>query len=152
MRADELLQIEYAKFAKDCPKQLSSEERERILALSNDLPALWHASTTSPEDRQSIGRLLLEEVIVSMEGNTDRMEVELRWAGGFISRHTLLRSVQTYKQLSNFDELVARIDVLRTAGNSLPEIASKLNEDGFRPNTIGPDRFLLPPRRFLTAV
>lgn len=54
MRADERLQIEYAKFAKDCPKQLSSEEREQILAMSHDLPALWHAATTSPEDRQSI--------------------------------------------------------------------------------------------------
>ena len=40
--------------------------------------------------------------------------------------------MQTYKQLSNFDELVARIDVLRIAGHSLPEIASKLNEEGFR--------------------
>ena len=70
---------------------------------------------------------------MSVEGNTDRMEVELRWAGGFISRHTLLRSVQTYKQLSNFDELVTRIEALRTAGHSLPEIASKLNEEGFRP-------------------
>ena len=149
MRADERLQVEYAKFAKDCPKQLSSEERAQILALSNDLPALWHASTTSPEDRQSIARLLLEAVIVSVEGNTDRMEVELRWAGGFISRHTLLRSVQTYKQLSNFDELVARIDVLRIAGHSLPEIASKLNEEGFRPPKRSPKFNAATLSRFL---
>ncbi len=47
MRADERLQVEYAKFAKDCPQQLSSEESERILALSNDLPALWHVTTAS---------------------------------------------------------------------------------------------------------
>ncbi len=45
MRANERLQVEYAKFAKDCPKQLLSEEREQILALSNDLPALWRAAT-----------------------------------------------------------------------------------------------------------
>ena len=133
LRADERLQVDYAKFAQDCPKQLSSEERETILALSNDLPALWHAPTTSPEDRQSVARLLLEEVIVSVEGNTDRMEVELRWVGGFVSRHTLLRPVRKYEQLSNFDELVARIDALRTAGHSLREIASTLNAEGFRP-------------------
>ncbi len=67
LRGDERLQVEYAKFAKDCPKQLSSEERAAIVALSNDLPALWHASTTSPEDRQTVARLLLEEVIVTVE-------------------------------------------------------------------------------------
>ena len=60
------------------------------------------------------------------------MEVELPWAGDFISRHTLLRSVQTYKELSNFDELVARMDVLRIAGHSLLAIAGKLNEKLFR--------------------
>jgi hypothetical protein len=133
LRADERLQVEYAKFAKDCPKQLSPEERELILALSHDLPALWHAPTTSPEDRQSVARLLLAEVIVNVEGNTDRMEVELRWAGGFISRHTLLRPVQTYEQLSNFDELVARINALRADGQLLREVASMLNAEGFRP-------------------
>ena len=70
---------------------------------------------------------------MSVEGNTDRMEVELRWAGGFVSRHTLLRPMQTYEQLSNFDELVARIDALRTEGHLLREIASMLNAEGFRP-------------------
>jgi hypothetical protein len=133
LRTDERLQAEYAKFAKDLPSQLSSGERELILALSHDLPALWHAPTTSPEDRQAVARLLLEEVIVSVEGNTDRTEVELRWAGGFASRHTLLRPVQTYEQLSNFDELVARIAVLRANGHSLRQIASTLNSEGFRP-------------------
>lgn len=133
LRADERLQVEYAKFAKDCPKQLSPEERDLILLLSHDLPALWHAPTTSPEDRQTIARLLLEEVIVSVEGNTDRVEVELRWTGGFSSRHTLLRPVQTYEQLSNFCELAARIDELRATGHSLSEIAVRLNAEGFRP-------------------
>ena len=59
--------------------------------------------------------------------------MELRWAGGFISRHTLHRPVQTYEQLSRFDELVARINALRAAGHSLKEIASTLNAEGFRP-------------------
>jgi hypothetical protein len=97
----------------------------------------------------AFARLLLEAVIASVEGNIDRMEVELRWAGGFISRHTLMRSVQTYKQLSYFDELVARIDVLRTAGHSLAEIASKLNEEGFRPPKRSPKFNAATLSRFL---
>jgi hypothetical protein len=101
--------------------------------LSEDLPALWHAPTTTPEDRQAVARLLLEQVTITVEGDSDRIDVELRWAGGFVSRHALSRPVQTYKQVSNYDELVARTDTLRAAGKTLTEIAETLNAEGFHP-------------------
>ena len=59
--------------------------------------------------------------------------MELRWTGGFVSRHTLSRPVQTYQQLSNYRDLVARIDALRGERKTLSEIAAALNADGFRP-------------------
>ena len=133
LRADEQLQAEYVRFQRDCPTQLTPHEREQILTLAEDLPALWHAATTTPEDRQTVARLLLEQVAVTVEGNSDRVDVELRWAGGFVSRHALLRPVQTYRQLANYHELVARIDALRAAGKTLSEIAATLNAEGFRP-------------------
>ena len=74
------MQADYAHFARDCSTQLSQGEREQILALAEDLPALWHADSTTPEDRQTVARLLLEQVTVTIEGNTDRLDVELRWA------------------------------------------------------------------------
>lgn len=133
LRTDEQLQADYACFQRDCPTQLLPHERQQILALATDLPALWHADSTTPEDRQTIARLLLEQVAVAVEGNTDRVDVELRWAGGFVSRHTLTRPVQTYGQLSNYDELVARIDALRAKRQTLSEIAATLNAEGFHP-------------------
>ena len=133
LRADEQLQADYVLFQRDCPRPLTSDEREQILALSKDLPALWHAATTTPEDRQAVARLLLEQVTVTVEGNTDRVEVELCWVGGYVSRHTLFRPVQTYKQLSTYDELVSRIDALRAEGKTLSEMAMTLNAEGFRP-------------------
>lgn len=133
LRAEEGLAAEYARFGRDCPTQLSVTEREQILALSQDLPALWHADSTTPQDRQAIARLLLEQVTVTIEGNTERAEVELRWAGGFISRHTLSRPVSTYEQLSRYDELVARIQTLRGRGATLTQIAATLNAEDFHP-------------------
>jgi hypothetical protein len=133
LRADEQLQADYGRFQLDSPTQLSSDEREQILSLAQDLPSLWEADTTTPGDRQTIARLLLEQVTVNVEGNTDRMDVELRWAGGFVSRHTLTRPVQTYEQLSNYRELVARVDVLRIQHKTLSEIAATLNAEGFHP-------------------
>jgi len=133
LRADEGLRAEYARFKCECPKQLSPAEREQIHALSQDLPSLWRAETTAPEDRQAIARLLLEQVTVTIEGNTNRVEVELRWTGGFVSRHALSRPVQTYEQLSNYAELVQRIEAFRAQRKTLAQIAEALNAEGFRP-------------------
>lgn len=133
LRADEQLQADYACFQRDCPIQLSASECQHIRALSQDLPALWQAGTTTPQDRQGIARLLLEQVTVTVEGNTDRVDVELRWAGGFVSRHVLSRPVQAYRQLSNYAELVARIEALRAQRKTLSEVAERLNAEGFRP-------------------
>lgn len=133
LRANEQLLADYARFARDCPTQLSADEHARIHSLSQDLPALWRAESTTPEDRQTIARLLLEQVTVTVEGNTDRVEVELCWAGGFVSRQTLFRPVRTYEQLSNYDALVARLTGLQADGQTLSEIASTLNAEGFRP-------------------
>jgi len=133
LRRDEQLQADYARFQQDNSTQLSPQERQQILTLAEDLPALWHAGSTTPEDRQTVARLLLEQVTVTVEGNTDRVDVELRWTGGFVSRHTLTRPVQTYEQLSNFDELVSRIEKLRDERKTLSEIADTLNTEGFHP-------------------
>ncbi len=133
LRADEQLQADYARFQQDSPTQLSPQQRQQILSLAENLPALWHADSTTPEDRQTIARLLLEQVTVAVEGNTDRVDVELRWVGGFLSRHTLTRPVQTYEQLSNYDELVARVEALRAERKTLSETAAMLNAEGFHP-------------------
>jgi hypothetical protein len=133
LRGDEQLRADYARFQRECPTSLSPAERDQIRNLTHDLPALWYAHSTTPEDRQTIARLLLEQVAVTVEGNTERVDVELRWTGGFASCHTLARPVQTYEQLSNYNELVARIAGLRGERRTLSEIATTLNADGFRP-------------------
>jgi DNA invertase Pin-like site-specific DNA recombinase len=133
LRAEEELAAEHTRFQRDCPTQLSPEERQQVLTLAHDLPALWHADSTTPQDRQMIARLLLEQVTVTVEGHSDRVEVELRWAGGFLSRHTLSRPVQTYEQLSRYDDLVARMETLRNERQTLTQIAATLNAEGFQP-------------------
>jgi len=105
-RWDERLPARYARFQRDCPRQLSSDERGQIATLSRNQPALWHADSTTSEDRQTIARLLPEQVLVTVEGNTDRVDVELRWAGGVVRRGTRYRPHATCEPLSNCDEFV----------------------------------------------
>ena len=61
------------------------------------------------------------------------MDLELQWSGAFKSQHTLIRPVATYAQLSNYDELVARVKALRAQRKTYAEIASALNAEGFHP-------------------
>jgi DNA invertase Pin-like site-specific DNA recombinase len=127
------LEEEYARFCREEPTGLSAEERAQIQALAGDLPALWQAATTTTADRQRLVRLLVEEVVVTVVGVSERAEVTIHWAGGHCSRHELVRPVQRYEQRSDYPQLLQRINELRKEQLSLARIAERLNAEGFRP-------------------
>ncbi|WP_406698885.1 hypothetical protein V5E97_08365 [Singulisphaera sp. Ch08] len=77
-------------------------------------------------------RCLIERVEVTRSGTGQQTAVAIRWAGGFESRHELCRAVFAYKQLDNYEELLARLGALRGAGWRAPRIAEQLNAEGFR--------------------
>ena len=52
-------------------------ERARILALAQDLPALWHAATTTNVDRKQLIAYLIKDVCLN-RGET-MIEVSIRW-------------------------------------------------------------------------
>lgn len=108
-------------------------EREQIHSLSEDVESLWRAKTTTTEDRQTIARILLDRVGVSVNPSNEQVEIDVHWVGGFNSHHHASRPVDGYKQLSNCTELVARVMELQSAGRSAAEIAACLNAEGYRP-------------------
>jgi hypothetical protein len=112
---------------------LTSREREAILRLAHDVPALWHAAETTPQDRQEIVRLLVDRVTVDVHEDSEQVEVTMQWAGGVTRTHRLRRPVARYDQLSNATALLARMDGLRRAGHSCAQIAEHVNREGFYP-------------------
>lgn len=133
LREQEQLVLEYERFQNSTPAQLSAEEHHEIRQLSQHLPALWRAETTTAEDRCAIARLLIDDVVVSIEGNSERVDVDIHWKGGFGSHHAMRRPVQTYEQLSYYDELLSRIRALLEEGKTLRVIAKCLNTEGYQP-------------------
>jgi hypothetical protein len=127
------LEEDYARFCRSQPEGLSATEREQIRSLAQDLPALWQAATTTAAERQRIVRLLVEEVVVAVQGDSERVEVTIRWAGGESSRHELVRPVRRYEQRADYSRLKMRIGELRQEGLTLEQVAVRLNEAGFRP-------------------
>jgi hypothetical protein len=133
LKEQQRLQEEYARFRHRQPEGLSEAEREPIRALARDVPALWQAATTTAADRQRIVRLLVEEVVATVRGESERVDVTIRWAGGLLTRHEVVRPVRRYEQLAGYEQLRKRVDELREGGLTLAEVAARLNEEGFRP-------------------
>jgi DNA invertase Pin-like site-specific DNA recombinase len=127
------LEEEYARFRSHQPRAPSACEREQIRALAQDLPGLWHASTTTPADRQRIIRLVVNEVVVTVRGESEWVDVAIHWAGGTSSRHELVRPVQRYEPMADYGRLVSRIGELHAAGQTLAAAAEQLNREGFHP-------------------
>jgi hypothetical protein len=127
------LEEEYARFSRSQPEGLSASEREQIRAWAQALPTLWQAPTTTPADRQRVVRLLIDEVVVTVRGESEWVDVTICWGGGLESRHALVRPVQRYRQMADYGSLVDRIDELRRAGRTLAGVAEQLNREGFHP-------------------
>jgi hypothetical protein len=133
LREQEKLNAEYEDFRRTRSATLTEEQRTLIRNLSQDLPELWNAPTTTPEDRQQIVRMLIDRIDLNIEGQSERAEITVTWAGGFSSHHQFEKAVTGYSQLSYLDELIARIIELKQTYADLHEVADQLNKEGYRP-------------------
>ena len=84
-------------------------------------------------EKQRIVRMLVQQVMIDVQGTTDRVDVTIDWTGGFTSQHELSRPVLRYSQLADYDRMISRIEELRKGGLSYAAIAEHLNREGFRP-------------------
>ena len=78
-------------------------------------------------------RQLLEEVQLTVHGESERVEMTLRWGGGHETTTALARPVAKLSQLSYYDDLVRRAEHLRRDGKTLQQVADALNAEGWRP-------------------
>jgi DNA invertase Pin-like site-specific DNA recombinase len=133
LRQQRQLDEEFEAWQRSAPARLSEQDRDAIRALAGDLPALWHAETTTPADRRRLARLLLERVTVVVEKESERVDVRLRWAGGIEQEHQLSRPVQRYDRQASYPRLVERLKQLCAERLSSATIAQRLNAEGFQP-------------------
>ena len=127
------IQDEYDRFHHAVPAQITPDERSRIMALSSDIPALWHAESTTNADRKEIIRCLIDRVVVHVRSDSQYVDATIHWHGGYVSQHEFIRCVYAYSQLSDLDSLMRRVGELRQEGATCPEIADRLNAEGFVP-------------------
>ena len=127
------LEDDFQRWQRTAPGRLSADDERAIRALAADVPAVWRSATTTAAERQRISRLLIEHVCVTVDKASERVDVELRWAGGLIESHTLSRPVKRYDLQADYPRLVERLRASCVEKLTAAEIASRLNAEGFRP-------------------
>jgi hypothetical protein len=127
------LQEEHRRFVAQQPTALTADERQSIRSLASDIPALWSAPTTTVAEQQTIIRQVIDRIELHVDGESERAEVLVHWAGGHRTERAFVRPVARTDQLSYYRDLLARIQQLRDEGLTSIQIANRLNTEGWRP-------------------
>jgi hypothetical protein len=135
LKVQRQLEDEFQRWQRTAPGRLTPDDEQAIRALAADLPAVWQAAPTTPAERQRIARLLIEQVSVVVDKASERVDVEVHWAGGLVESHTLSRPVKRYDLQSDYPQLVERLRAWGAEGLSAAESAARLNAQSFRPPT-----------------
>lgn len=130
LRAYRELEEAYKRFQQNEPKVLTLAEQDAIRQLATDVPAMWHAVTTTDAQRKGILRQILDKVVIQIEGQSEWIEARLHWAGGHQTYTRFRRPVAKLTQLSQWPELQQEILSLKAEGRTAQEIAEQFNREG----------------------
>ncbi len=132
LRAVDQLEHAYHSWLNQQPFTLTNSDRDAILALGEDVPAVWQAPTTTSADRKQMLRLVIESVIVDAKRERGRLWYQINWQTGATSEHRLTRKVQRLDEHPQLEALQQRVRELSRARKMDAEIAAILNAEGFR--------------------
>jgi DNA invertase Pin-like site-specific DNA recombinase len=129
------LEHEHAALPTRTAHQLSPEERQRILALASDLPAVWHASTTTHAERKQLLRFLVKDVTLTRRDTT--IAIAIRWQTQACTTLEIPRPLRSCDARRTKPAVVDRIRVLAPSHTDR-QIAILLNQDGYTAGLGGP--------------
>ena len=100
--------------------------KEVLLSLAQDLPAIWNSPSTDMRLKQRIVRILIREIIADVEENSREVVLLIHWAGG---RHSELRVKKNETGRGRRCTDLEAIEVLRQLAGKFSDqqIAATLN-------------------------
>lgn len=123
------LEREYALGPKPAALLLTASQREQIRQLAHDLPAIWHAPTTTFVQRKQLLRWLIKDVTLKKRGNV--IDVALRWQTEALTRLAIPRYKMSWEERQTSPQVVERVRELSPTQTNA-QIAAVLNEEGER--------------------
>jgi DNA invertase Pin-like site-specific DNA recombinase len=104
------------------------EERQRILAVAEDLPSVWDASTTTAVQRKQLVRCLIADVTLTLQATTIR--VAIRWHTDAVTVLEVPRPPRSADARRTAPAVMERIRALAPTHTDA-QLATVLNREGY---------------------
>jgi hypothetical protein len=130
----EQLEHEYEALPKWIDHLVSPEERQRILTLAQDLPAIWQAPTTSHTERKQLLRFLIKDVTLTRQDTS--VQINIRWQTEAVTAREVACRPKSCDLRRTSPAVVERVRVLARDHTDL-QVANLLNQEGLSPGLGG---------------
>jgi len=107
---------------------LDDQTRQKVLALTQDMPRLWRDAHTSDQDRKRMVRLLIEDVTLI---GAKKITAHIRFKGGATRTLVVPRPLCAWQERMTSPEVIRQIDQLLDTHTDA-DIAAELNRRGCR--------------------
>jgi len=111
--------------------QLTSEQREQLLALGEDLEKLWDHPSSPASLKKRILRTVLEEIVADTTDDPPTVHLKLHWVGGIHTEFTVRKNRTGHHDHVNSEEVTELIRELALVCED-SAIVSILNRLGYR--------------------
>ena len=125
------LEQAHAQAERDARWTMTAEERAAVGALARDLPALWHAATTTDRDRKQLLRHAIAAVDLDGVSHPGQIAVQIHWRSGTVTTLRVARPAPGEGSLKTPDEALALIRELAPT-HGYAAIAARVNAAGWR--------------------
>jgi DNA invertase Pin-like site-specific DNA recombinase len=129
------LEREYTAWTTHAIRPVSPAEHQRILALAQDLPTVWHAPTTTNTDRKQLLRCLVRDVTLTRREKL--ITLAIRWQTGALTTFDIPRLRKSWEVRQTAPQVVARVRELAPTHTD-QQIATRLNDEGRHAGLGGP--------------
>lgn len=106
-------------------------DKESLVSLAQNLPAVWNAETTDMRLKQRITRILIQEIVADVDESSGEIVLMIHWAGG---RHSELRVKRNLTGHHSRCTNMEAIEIIRRMAGRFPDeqIAATLNRLGMK--------------------
>lgn len=125
----EQLEREYTAWSTHTIRPVRPEERQRILALAQDVPTVWHAPPTTHTERKQLLRCLVRDVPLTCRDPI--ITIALRWQTGALTTFDIPRLRKSWEVRQTAPRAVARMRELAPAHTD-QQSAACLNAEGLQ--------------------
>jgi hypothetical protein len=132
LRELERLEREYETRPRPKLLTLTADEHQKILNLAQDLPALWHAQTTTNQERKQLLRLLIKDITLKKDIAT--IHIAIRWQTDEVTSLDIERPHRSSETRKNKQPLITYVRQLAKTHTD-HQIVDILNQKGIRSAT-----------------